>query len=46
MFVIPVIGKVGKRNPPLLTIALIVINCIVYFFFQTNDNEQYCRAMD
>jgi len=46
MFVIPVIGTAGKRNPPLLTIALIVVNCIVYFFFQFNDNEQYCRAMD
>jgi membrane associated rhomboid family serine protease len=38
-------GAEIKRKPPVITIALIVINCLIYFTFQTNDNENYFKAL-
>lgn len=45
MLVIPVMGSAGSRNRPILTIALIAINCIAFFLFQFNDGERQAQAM-
>ncbi len=45
MLIIPLTGKISKRNPPLITIAIILVNCFVYFAFQSNDSELYSQAM-
>ena len=39
-------GKMSWRNPPIITIALILINCFVYFLFQLNDNANYIAAIN
>jgi membrane associated rhomboid family serine protease/TolA-binding protein len=44
MLLIPITDKISWRNPPIVTILLILINCLVYFVFQLNDNEKYIRA--
>lgn len=38
--IIPITGKISLRNPPVVTIALILINCLVYFIFQAGDAEK------
>jgi len=45
MLIIPLTGKISIRNPPLITIAIILINCFVYFGLQSDDGELYSRAM-
>ncbi len=45
MLIIPLTGKISKRNPPLVTIAIILINCIIYFGLQSNDHEQRFQAI-
>jgi membrane associated rhomboid family serine protease len=45
MLIIPLTGKISKRNPPLVTIAIILVNCFVYFALQSNDGELYSRAI-
>lgn len=44
MLIIPVSGKIGLKNPPLITLALIVINCLIYFLFQFNDGQAWIAA--
>ena len=44
MLIIPVPEKFTRRNFPWVTIALILINCIVYFGFQSGDTTQYNKA--
>jgi membrane associated rhomboid family serine protease len=44
MLLIPLTGKIGWRNPPAITIGLILVNCLVYFLFQFNDNKKYFQA--
>ena len=44
MLIIPLTGKISWRNPPILTIGLILINCLVYFIFQYGDNERHYEA--
>jgi membrane associated rhomboid family serine protease len=45
MVIIPLSGKVSWKNPPFITIAVIVLNCFIYFVFQSQDgriqNEAY-----
>jgi len=42
MFIIPLTGKTSWRNPPIVTIAVMVINCLVWFFLQAGDTgKQY-----
>ncbi|MDX2510780.1 MAG: rhomboid family intramembrane serine protease, partial [Desulfobacterales bacterium] len=41
MLLIPIIGKISWRNPPFITISLILINCIIYFSFQLGENKVY-----
>jgi membrane associated rhomboid family serine protease len=40
--IVPITGRLSWRNPPLVTIALIVINTLVFFGLQAND-QAYIR---
>jgi membrane associated rhomboid family serine protease len=40
MFIIPLTGKISWRNPPFVTIAVILINCLVWFVFQFGDTDK------
>jgi membrane associated rhomboid family serine protease len=44
MLLIPITGKISWRNPPIVTIGLIVINCLVFFMFQFNEGRRYLEA--
>jgi membrane associated rhomboid family serine protease len=44
MLIIPMTGKMSWRNPPVLTLFLILLNCLVYFVVQAGDEESYLRA--
>jgi len=44
MLVVPITGKISWKNPPVVTIAFIVINCLIFFVFQRNDNINFFRA--
>ena len=45
MIIVPVTGKISRRNLPLVTIGLILINCLVYFIFQLNDDRRSHEAI-
>ncbi len=44
MLVVPITGKISWKNPPVVTIALILINCLIFFLFQMDDNIKYLLA--
>ena len=44
MLIIPLTGKISWRNPPAVTIGIILINCIVFFFFQSGEKEMFYEA--
>jgi len=44
MLVVPIAGKISWKNPPVVTIGLIVMNCLVFFYFQLDDNLKYFQA--
>ena len=44
MFIVPVTGQISRRNLPLVTIGLILINCLVFFIFQSHQTKQYMQA--
>jgi membrane associated rhomboid family serine protease len=44
MLIIPLTNRISKRNPPLITITIILVNCFVYFFLQSHDREQRLQA--
>jgi membrane associated rhomboid family serine protease len=39
MLIVPVTGKISWRNPPVVTIGFIIVNCLVFFLFQFNDGK-------
>lgn len=45
MFIVPVTGKISRRNLPFVTIGLILINCLVYFILQANDTHHQMKAV-
>ena len=45
MIIVPVTGKISRNNLPLITIGLILINCLVYFIFQLNDQRRSYEAL-
>ena len=45
MLIIPITGKFSKKNLPVMTIGIILTNCLVFFFFQTGDYGRYEKAM-
>jgi membrane associated rhomboid family serine protease len=44
MLLIPVSGKISWRNPPIITIALILVNVFVFVTLQSDDNERFMAA--
>ena len=44
MLIIPLTGKLSWRNPPYVTIVLILINCLVFFIFQIGDSQRLYEA--
>ena len=46
MLVIPVPGKIQWKNPPYLTLLLVLANCFVFVLFQLADNERFYRAAE
>lgn len=46
MLVIPVHGKIDWKNPPYLTLFLILANCLVFFGFQLTDNTRFYEAAE
>lgn len=44
MLIVPLTTNIKERKLPLVTLALILINCFVYFFFQWSDNLNYMKA--
>ena len=45
MLILPVTGKISRHNLPLVTIGLILINCLVFFCFQLNDERRTHEAL-
>jgi membrane associated rhomboid family serine protease len=46
MFIIPLTGKISWRNPPIVTIVIILINCLVWFVFQAGDTDKQYEASE
>jgi membrane associated rhomboid family serine protease len=46
VLIIPLTGKISKRNFPIITIGIILINCFVFFVLQAGDEERYLQAME
>jgi membrane associated rhomboid family serine protease len=46
MLIIPLTGKISWRNPPAVTIGIILINCLVFFFFQSGEKEFFYEAKE
>jgi membrane associated rhomboid family serine protease len=46
MLIIPLTGKISWRNPPAVTICIILINCLVYFFVQSGEKEIFYKAKE
>jgi len=44
MLIIPLEGKISWRNPPVITLLLIAINCFVLFVLQSGDSDRYKKA--
>ncbi len=44
MFIIPLAGKISWRNPPVITIGIILINCLVFFFLQSGERQMFYQA--
>jgi membrane associated rhomboid family serine protease len=44
MFIIPLIGKISWRNPPSVTIVIILLNCMVFFLFQAGESEKQYKT--
>lgn len=46
MLAIPLSGKMSWRNPPLVTVILILLNVFIYFVFQLNEDEKLGAATE
>jgi membrane associated rhomboid family serine protease len=46
MLIIPLTGKISWRNPPVVTIGIILVNCLVYFILQSGDMKRLYQAED
>ena len=44
MLIVPVSRRPDWRNPPLITLALIVINCLIFFGWQSGDEAKMEKA--
>ena len=46
MLLIPYQTRFTLKSLPLVTLALILVNAVVYFVFQSGDRQAYARAAD
>ncbi len=46
MLLIPITNKISWRNPPMVTIGIILLNIVVYFAFQYHDNDRHHEAIE
>lgn len=44
MLIVPLTGKISWRNPPALTVLIILVNCLVFFVFQSGDMHRLYKA--
>jgi membrane associated rhomboid family serine protease len=44
MLIIPLTGKISKKNPPVITIGIILINCFVFFVLQAGERHWHSQA--
>ncbi len=45
MLIVPVVEGLNWRRPPPVTLALIVLNCLVFFLYQAGDSAREERAL-
>jgi membrane associated rhomboid family serine protease len=45
VLIVPIVEGLNWRRPPPATIALILLNCAVFFFYQTGDTARETRAL-
>ncbi|MCK5405737.1 MAG: hypothetical protein KAI75_10890, partial [Desulfobulbaceae bacterium] len=43
MLVIPILGSERKKFP-IITLLLVLVNCLIFFFVQSGDNEATLKA--
>jgi membrane associated rhomboid family serine protease len=46
MIIIPLTEKISWRNPPIITLGIILLNCLVFFLFQSDDTEKHINASE
>ena len=46
MLIIPLTEKISWRNPPIITIGIILLNCLVFFLFQGGDNQKHYEVTE
>jgi membrane associated rhomboid family serine protease len=46
MLIVPMTGKMTWRNPPWITLLLILANCFIYFAFQAAENERFKKSIE
>lgn len=46
MLIVPIVEGMNWRRPPPVTILLIVVNCLVFLFYQGSDDERLRKAFD
>lgn len=46
MLIIPLTGKLSKRNPPAVTIGIIAFCCFIFFVIQSSDLRRYEQAQE
>ncbi len=44
MLIVPITNKINWKNPPVITMAIILINTFVFFAFQGNDKQMFMKA--
>jgi len=44
MLIIPLTGKISRRNFPYITIFLILLNCLVFFIGQSGETEKHFKT--
>ncbi|MDH5325062.1 MAG: rhomboid family intramembrane serine protease [Gammaproteobacteria bacterium] len=45
MLIVPFYKKIDWKNPPLITLFLVITNCLVFLFIQNNDDDHYESAV-
>ena len=46
MLIIPLTEKISWRNPPIITLGIILLNCLIFFLFQGDDTEKHIKASE